>query len=195
MKKTLKDALLMELLSLQLWIKGYRGHRSGLRTRNIDRLLNEMSNYDELHPLLLKWLRIFSLNGRGRELVVRLLGDAKDIRVAKVLLEEYGKTHDLYYKFVIANSIYCIYLFDLGLIETIILLVQNKEDNNARCPFLRYLYNSEGDKTDFVLRKIAGDELETKKMRELARYLLSGQEKRKKTTLSQKKALIAMEYN
>jgi len=191
-KSSITDMILLRLLSLVLLFKGYFGNPFSLNSNNINMLLNEKEDYDGIHGLLFSWLKLFSKESHERSVVVRLLGDAKDIKYTVAFLDEYINSQDLYYKFVLANSIYMINLFSDDLLNKIMKLALKKSDNNARYPFLLYLFNSKNNNTREVLEKIKNDVSETSKMRETAKQLLN-RIGPIPPTYRQKLAIIAME--
>lgn len=192
-KSTIKDKLLLDLLSWRLWLKGYKGNKDSISRHNINMLLNEKCDYDDIHPILLNWMYRFSKDSYERGVVVRLLGDAKDIEYVKVLLDEYEGSEDLDCKFIVANSIYMINKYDDSTVKQVIGLIKNRNGNNARQPLLKYLFNSGNEKAIKILEELYSNGDETKTILKTLKYLLDKKYFERKINPACKRAIMVME--
>lgn len=191
MKYTIRDKILLQILSIKLLFLGYAG--KGLTSNSINNLVNVASDYDEIHPLLMRWLMRFSKETHGRSVLVRILGDSKDIKYVKFFIDEYENSRNLYYKSDVATTIFMINKFDKESIDRVMKLVLERQDNNARCYLLQYLSNSRDPRVTKLLEKIYTDKNETEHMRKTAGYLLKHPGKGKRPSPAYKRAIQIME--
>ena len=140
-------------------------NKSGYNFNSIYDLMLLDEKDKNIVPVFLKYLKLFELDIKKH--LVRFLGVKGFVSASKFLLEEFHKTKDFIYRFVIANTLSLIQ--DENILEDLIEIIENRMYGEARIPIIYRLYKFKNFQLEKVLVKLLND----KEVSKIAEYSLN----------------------
>ena len=140
-------------------------NKSGYNFNSIYDLMLLYEKDKNIVSVFLKYLKLFELDIKKH--LVRFLGVKGFVSASKFFLEEFHKTKDFIYRFVIANTLSLIQ--DENILEDLIEIIENRMYGEARIPIIYRLYKFKNFQLEKVLVKLLND----KEVSKIAEYSLN----------------------